>query len=401
MILVTTACSNGAPAGDTAVPPQPTTTVVLPATTATTTTAAPSPLTTAGTVAPPTTTLPAPAPTLLVWVSGFLPDGFGELVEAIDGVDEATVVSVGISDLVATRDGAGEPVDSAPSGFAYPLETFEIDPDTYGAFLPDGPAEMLAGMGPGEVILGASSARLRRVGIGDELEFANGVVTRVAAVFADDLVGGAELATIAGRMIAPGRLTPRFVLVKAEMDVSELRAALEAALEPGVLLQVKAEGDTPLLRHADTVRAQVEIKERFGEFAYRSGDGSRVVLDPAWVDANIVERELPLLGRFKCHREFADILESVMNALEGSDLGGVIDRSAFAGCWNPRWIADRRGLSRHAWGAAADINIFNEPDGGNGSPTHPELLRLMDEAGTTSGHTWVQADPGHFEWYTD
>ena len=39
-----------------------------------------------------------------------------------------------------------------------------------------------------------------------------------------------------------------------------------------------------------------------------------------------------------------------------------IDRSAFAGCYNARFIANRPDISHHSFGAAADINIFNTPD---------------------------------------
>ncbi len=114
-----------------------------------------------------------------------------------------------------------------------------------------------------------------------------------------------------------------------------------------------------------------------------------------------MERELPLLGRFACHRDFTALLEDIMVDLESAGLESVIDRSAFFGCWNPRWISDRRGLSRHAWGAAVDINLGNATDGGNGSPVNAALLRLTEAAGMTSGHLWVQADPGHFEWFED
>ena len=79
----------------------------------------------------------------------------------------------------------------------------------------------------------------------------------------------------------------------------------------------------------------------------------------------------------------------------------AIDPDAFFGCWNPRRIANTTRLSRHAFGAAADINFGNSLDGGPGSPVNDELLRRMAMAGITSGHDWSLPDPGHFEWFSD
>ena len=147
------------------------------------------------------------------------------------------------------------------------------------------------------------------------------------------------------------------------------------------------------------VRSQVFIKEHFGEFAYRLTGGGRFTIDPGWVAANIVDVDIPLLGQTKCHRKMAGILTDVMQDLVDNGLSDVIDRSAYAGCWNARYIAGSYRLSRHAFGAAADINIFNPTDGGPGSPVHPELLERIYAAGLTSGHVWRNADPGHFEFF--
>ena len=49
------------------------------------------------------TTLPEGPPTYLTWVSGFLPEAFGEIVGSVPGIEDVTVVSAGITDLVRTR----------------------------------------------------------------------------------------------------------------------------------------------------------------------------------------------------------------------------------------------------------------------------------------------------------
>ena len=88
-----------------------------------------------------------------------------------------------------------------------------------------------------------------------------------------------------------------------------------------------------------------------------------------------------------------------LTQLEEAGKGTVINRRSFQGCWNARFIAGREAISHHSFGAAADINIFNTPDEGPGSPVHPELLWRMEAAGITSGHLWAKSDAGHFEYF--
>ena len=160
-----------------------------------------------------------------------------------------------------------------------------------------------------------------------------------------------------------------------------------------------SERSTSADRGGLAVRSQVFFKSVFGEFAYKPTSGRGFVIDPDWVNANIVDVNIPLLGRTKCHRIYAEILTDMMQDLTDNGLSDVIDRRAFAGCWNGRYIANSYRLSRHSFGGAADINIFNTPDEGPGSPVHPELLWRMDAAGITSGHLWAKSDAGHFEYF--
>ena len=153
-----------------------------------------------------------------------------------------------------------------------------------------------------------------------------------------------------------------------------------------------------MFRHADAVQSQIRIKERFGEFSYRPLGGQSVEIDPEWVAANIVTVRLPLIGSITCHRDFAALLRQVMDELEAGGNGRIINSGSDSGCWNARFIAGRRDLSRHAWGIAADINWGNPHDSLR-SPVAPALLAATSAAGITSGHEWVNPDPGHFEWY--
>lgn len=361
-------------------PPATTATTSPPATTATTTTAAPQ-----------------QAPWYLAWSSGTLRADFAPRLESISGVELVSIVDVGIAHLVGSRSG-GTVVDSPPSGFVIPLEAMRIDIDSYLGFVPADVAAELRALGTDDVVLGAASAVFRGLGVGDTMTFEGGIDVTVGAVVADEHVGAAEvLVTSEG----PGIIAtpvPRYGLVQYRGDPAGLDR--DIAAEFGYPVRVAAEGATPIFRHADAVLPQITIKEKFGEFAYRLDTGTRFEPDPIWVAAHIAVVDLPLLGRTRCHRAAAELVTDAMQRLIELGLQDAVDRSQFKGCWNPRFIADRRGISRHAWGAALDINFFNAP-GAPGGPDDPRLVEVLASVGFTNGRSWLVPDPGHFEWYGD
>ena len=110
------------------------------------------------------------------------------------------------------------------------------------------------------------------------------------------------------------------------------------------------------------------------------------------MERNIVLADVPLLGKFKCHRDLIPPLVGAMEQLITEGLAFLIDRHAFRGCDNGRMIGGGRSLSRHSWGAAVDLNYLLD------IATDPRLIRIMEQWGFTSGHAWLISDPGHFEY---
>jgi hypothetical protein len=361
-----------------------------PTATGITTTTAPAP--------PPPTVPPGADDWYLIWVPVQLPEGFAEEVAGLDRVGAASLVRSGNGFLVETRDEAGNLVDRAPQDHVYPVEIHAYaDLAMHARFVPGDVAERFAALRDDTVMLGATSARLRELGPGGSLTFRSGETVTVAGIVDDVYVGDAEVVT--GRLDPDvfGEVRDRYMIIEYAGTLAALTAAVRPLTdEPVVVRQWR---DPRVARAGDQVRSQVAFKERFGEFAIRPEPGG-FTQDPAWRDAHIVTESIPILGEVTCHRDFVAILRGVMVRLEEQGLADVIDRDAYAGCYNARYIARRTDISHHSWGAAADINIFNPP-GRPGSPTHPALLQAMYAAGLTSGHTWNNADPGHFEWFED
>ncbi len=355
------------------------TTTMAPPTTIPPTTATPT-TTTAAPVAQTTTTEP-PAREFFVFMPSGLDSGLEQAVPDLDGVESFTVLRTGTLHITETRTADGATVDRPPDGFVIPVQARVVD-----------------SLDASEVVLGATSALVRRLRAGDEITFEGDITLTVGAVVPDHEVGSSEVIVGAPERFVDANIRSRAALITYAGEADDLEAAVRALLAPDAVVRIGELGGGTS-RPGGFVRSQAAIKLQFGEFAYRPSGGGQVIIDPAWVEEHIVTVDIPLLGLTRCHKDFAALLTEVMQSLVDDGLAEVIDPADFAGCWNPRFIAGSTRLSRHAFGVAADINFGNPTDDGPGSPVHPELLARMEAAGIRSGHLWTNPDPGHFEWF--
>jgi hypothetical protein len=369
--------------------PATTTTLLLPPTTATTAAAtAPDPA------------APAPAPeggVLLAWSQAGIGETAAAAAAAVPGVRTAAVVRDGLVELVASTDAAGTTVDRLDDGWRIPLDAIAVDPATYAEVVGAADTAAVAALGPGEALLSATSAELRRLGAGGVLELADGTRLQVAGVVPDAAVGAAEVVVDAATGAAIGVDAPRAVLVAHGSDRAAVEAAIVAA-SPGVPIRFRAPGETPYLRAGDGVLPQAIVKAAFGEFAYRpAGGGSDdVVVDPAWTAANIVDAEVPVFGTVRCHRAVVDALAGALAAVEEAGLGEALAEAGFDGCYVPRFTRSGGSLSRHTWGIAFDAGFGSNPTGA--APGQDDrVVAALAEAGFTWGGTWLVPDPAHFE----
>lgn len=377
VVLVAAGCSEAS--GEQ--PPASTTSTTVPATTTTT--------------VAPTTTTGVPGAWHLAWQPTSLVEGFADILSDVPGVSNVSMVRVGDAALTETARADGTVVDEPEGGYVIPVEVHAVDGPAHAEFVPGDVSATLADLADDEVLLGSTSADLRRLEAGDSLTFDNGLTVTVAGVVDDDYVGDAEIVTARSDPEAFTTFLDKYAVFWFDGERQDLQAAVDAF--PGEPVTIRAWGEVLVFRHGDSVRSQVAFKERFGEFTIRPTGGG-FEQEAAWRNENIVTETVPLLGLVTCHREFMDMLREAMTQLEDAGKGSIIKRSAYRGCWNPRFIANRRAISHHSFGAAADINFF-EPLDGPFSPTQPDLLLAMYDAGMTSGHVWVNPDPGHFEWF--
>jgi hypothetical protein len=120
--------------------------------------------------------------------------------------------------------------------------------------------------------------------------------------------------------------------------------------------------------------------------------------DPSWVEANIVQGEVPILGFVTCHRFLFPRLAGAMDQIEELGLADLINPRQYGGCYVPRFI-DRdpsKPLSMHAFGLAVDLNVRDNPLGSAGN-MDPRVVEVFDDWGFEWGGFWDRPDPMHFE----
>jgi hypothetical protein len=348
-----------------------------------------------------------PPATFLAWVPGGLPAGFSRAVAALPSIHRITAVAEDNVWMTRSWSSDGALVDHPRAPYAIPIDAAAVSPRSFGAFLPPPDREIVAALGEGQGVLGATSASLRGLGPGSELAFRGGTMIRIVDVLPDELVGAAELLVSKSTGAAIGVHRQRYLLLQprdgGSIDSAELRRRLRPLL-PAVLgiyrrVQVRAPGETPYFRSGDAVLPPVMIKTLFGEFAARPSPGrpGYLDIDPAWVRANIATQTLPLLGRVTCNRALLPQLRDAMAALKRRGLGFLID--SYDGCFALKFVNrdPTAMLSHHAWGIAFDCNFAGNA---YGEPPHqdPRLVRTMERWGFIWGGSFIVPDGNHFEY---
>jgi hypothetical protein len=334
-----------------------------------------------------------------MWARGGLPPEVAERARDVPGVLASAHVRSDTLRLTGSRDADGEPVDDLDPGWGIPVEVIAVSP-SLSEMLPAGPSrDAVAALRPGEVLLTASSAEQRRLGVGGTLDLHDRTGLVVAGVVEDDVLGRDEVIVHAADADAVGLEPEGSLRVLHDPTAGPgLADALEALAPTDTAVRVVGATEEQPARRAPLVLGLPEVKARFGEFAYRDDDADREIrVDPAWIAEHVVVAEVPILGRVRCHEAIIDDLRGALQDVVDAGLGGTIDPALYAGCYHARRIGGSNSLSRHSWGIAIDINVdMSLP--GLGPPPDPEVVEILAEHGFRWGGLFLSPDNHHFEW---
>jgi D-alanyl-D-alanine carboxypeptidase-like protein len=334
---------------------------------------------------------PASFHTVVIHSSRDLPGDLGPMLAQVPGVQWARSATSGMVDLVTTSGGA-QPLPPRVSGGVLPftVSTFESFPATEDV--------VSAALARGEALLSAVSGEVLGLEAGDAITLRGGgkqVTLRVAAVTRDERASEHEAIIPFASARTLGISNVRQVIVSATQRALPSITTLARDLSYPAPTRVGSWEDigTP---EPGRILSLGEIKRAFGEFTFVPR-GSRFLLPhPDWVAANIVESNVPLMGRIKCNRRILGPLNNAMRQLQAEGLASLVNEPA--GCYSPRMqFGNVRALSRHSFGIAVDINPTQNPFGAP-SRQDSRLVAIMRSWGFAWGGAWLVPDAMHFEY---
>jgi D-alanyl-D-alanine carboxypeptidase-like protein len=347
--------------------------------------------------APDALARPGGAP-VLVWTPGGLAPALGPAARGVADVQLVAEVAGDFAWLDAWARSGAEP-SVPPPGMSIPVDIAAVDIAEFLPFATGPDRAVLAGMTQDSIVLSKTGASLRGLDRGGWLRFGATTLT-VSGIVDDAVVGGHEaiVAKQAGALI--GVTQPRYLLVqlKPHAGAEALDGALRGALPAGGPLRVGVPASGTVLRAGEPRLTPAGLKLLFGEFAAARGRRGALQLDPRWVDANIEERSLPIVGLAKCHKALFPQVEGALNEVVAAGLSASIQPGEFGGCWFPRFVNwdPEAGISHHTWGLAVDFNVAHNLYGTPGT-MDPRVVEIFERWGFEWGGRWLVPDPMHFE----
>jgi hypothetical protein len=340
-------------------------------------------------------------PVWLAWMPGGFAPSLRQNVASLPGVLKAVVVAGDTRWMSRSTDAAGNVVDSPAPPYEIPIDAFAVDGSSYAPFLPQAyRAVVTNALDNGRAVLGTTSAKVRRLGIGGRLIFGSNSVT-VGAVVPDDVASWSEILvsrTVGARL---GIVDDRYLLAQmsGSLTDSSFLALIHPLLTAGIPVRVTAPGSVRYVRVSSGSAPPVVLKAVFGEFAAYPdpSDPISIKIDPSWISAHLATQTVPLLGQETCNKAFFPALIGAMQELQSKGLSSLVHSNA--GCYNPELLASKTTAppAFHAYGAAIDINA---PENAFGStPTQdPRLVAVMKHWGFNWGGDFLVPDGMHFEY---
>jgi len=302
--------------------------------------------------------------------------------------------------MTASHDDTGAVVDRPTPPYEIPIDAFSVDPASYAPFIPPNVRdEVTSALRSGKAVLGTSSAQLRELDVGGSMTFGSRTVT-VGAVVPDPVAGWSEMLVSRAVGTSLGIVDDRYLLALPPRQMTMPRfASIMHRIIPNTAIRMVPPGGSTYMRIASGVNPPIVMKETFGEFsAYpQSADPAYLNVDPAWYDANIVTRTVPILGQVTCNRRLFPMLISALTDVEQAGLGNELQ--VYSGCYAARTVARSPTAppSQHAYGAAIDINAPENPYGAQ--PTmDPRIVKIFERWGFIWGGKFLTPDGMHFEY---
>lgn len=154
-------------------------------------------------------------------------------------------------------------------------------------------------------------------------------------------------------------------------------------------------------REHPSILSRAEVETYFGRFDWKEKGNGEIEILGDWVQKNIIQTNLPLLGKMHIHKLIEMPLLAIWDGIfhECKDAINVEDsKEGSGGCFNPRHLTfnPAKALSRHSWGIAQDVNPSTNTFGTKGD-MDKRVIDVFERNGFFWGGNFSTPDPMHFE----
>ena len=298
----------------------------------------------------------------------------------------------------------GQVLMRQPGGWRVPMGTLVLSEDHVRETGGPAMAEVLAA---GKVLMGEDSARIRDARVGDVLVLRDSRNRprrfTVGMLVSGSFAGGEDLVMSARDGISMG------VTRVSHIDITGFpgyRRTVDALRRKGFAIGSAFRVRTSWgPRSPDSTLGLAELKRQLGEFAFRPTDSAAIHVQDSWRSTQIdwFHRYEAVPLRNNCHKKVVGALENVFKEIVARGLRDRIDYSVsqrYGGCYVGRYnrLGGNFGSpSRHAFGAAIDLNTTSNPQWAR--PTMDcDVVRIFRKWGCAWGGNFWTADGMHFEW---
>ncbi len=290
-------------------------------------------------------------------------------------------------------------------GFHFPMNVTVLPTEAVAPLMGRDVAAVLA---RAEIVMGATTARLRDARVGDAVDLladSGATITfSVGMIAPDATIGGTELLLSPAQGDQIGVTDVTSILIwgfpaRDSIDTALTNAGLDSRTDTRIRRSWDAFDPDFNLSMADT-------KRLLGEFAYRvRANGIDADVTPTWLNASMapVKEMYPTGINARCNNAIRADLQAALAQVVSSGLGGQIDvanANRYGGCFYPRFnrVTGNLGfLSRHSWGAPLDTNTTTNAQGAV-PQMNCDVVRIFRKHNFAWGGNFLTADGMHFEW---
>ena len=299
---------------------------------------------------------------------------------------------------------AGKDMFRLGEGWRIPMATMVATSAYVRAIGGDAMADIVA---RGQVLMGETSAKVRRAQVGDVLllrdrKFWMHPFT-IGAIVADEFVNSGDLFMSSSAAELLGEMPVSQIAIT---DIVSPASVLSGLKKKGITIGTEFRLRTSWDRKSpDSTLGTATAKKLLGEFSYRPTVGSSILVAGSWTSSNIAwkMRYADIKLGNNCHRLVVDAIQGALTEIKNAGLSRFVNTqnsNRYGGCFVGRYnrLAGNFGApSRHAWGMAIDINTDTNPQGGV-PQMNCAVVRIFRKWGFAWGGNFWPADGMHFEY---